>query len=104
MTATWSITAVESRGDTVVRLTHADSTVADHRFDYLIGRGGVFAGLTAELIPTAQLLDGTVAWVLPHGVTVDLASDALWDHAALGECPGTCRGWTPAHTVLVRRQ
>lgn len=103
-TAPWPIVVVESRGSTVVRVTHRDGTVADHRFDYLLGRGGVFAHLTAEMIPTAQLVEGTVAWTLPCGQVIDLAPDALWEHAVTGCCPaGTCQGWTPAHTMVTRR-
>ena len=101
MTAPWPIVAVESRGGNVVRVTHVDSTIADHVFSYLIGRPGVFAALTAETIRTAQVRYGTVAWETEAGV-VDVAPDALYEHA-YGRCPGsTCRGWTPAHTVLVR--
>ncbi|WP_131809856.1 hypothetical protein [Mycolicibacterium fortuitum] len=84
-------------------MTHRDGKVADHLFDYLLGRGGVFAALTAEMIPTAQLVDdGTVGWETEAGV-VDLAPDALWEHAVTGRCPGTCQGWTPAHTKVIRR-
>ncbi|MGV7586373.1 hypothetical protein PJI74_01395 [Mycobacterium kansasii] len=37
----WTITMVEPRGGTVVRLSFADSTQADFDFSYLIGmRGG----------------------------------------------------------------
>ncbi|BDD80662.1 hypothetical protein TPB0596_04250 [Tsukamurella pulmonis] len=104
MSVPWPITAVESRGGTVVRLTHADGTVADHDFEYLVGGVGVFAHLTEALIPEAEICDGgTVGWETEVGV-VDLAPDALWEHAVLGFCPGgVCRGWTPAHTVLAHR-
>lgn len=102
MSVPWPITAVESRGGTVMRLTHADSTVADHDFQYLLGGAGMFAHLTEELIAEAGICDGgTVGWETEAGV-IDLAPDALWEHAVLGFCPGNvCRGWTPAHTVLV---
>lgn len=104
MSLPWPITSVESRGGTVVRIHHADSTVADHDLAYLLGRSGVFAALTAELIPTAQLADDTLTWILPDGTVLDLAPDALHAHAVTGQCPGgTCRGWTPARTVVVRR-
>jgi len=98
------IVGVESRGGTVVRLLHADGTAADHDFEYLLGRPGMYAHLTAEMIPEAGICDGgTVGWETAGGV-VDLAPDALWEHAVLGFCPGgVCRGWTPAHTVLVSR-
>jgi hypothetical protein len=88
----------------VVRIRHADSTVADHDFEYLLGRPGMFAHLTEELIPEAAICDGgTVCWETPAGV-IDLAPDALWEHATLGCCPGTvCRGWTPTHTLPVHR-
>ncbi|MBS4104272.1 hypothetical protein [Tsukamurella paurometabola] len=104
MSVPWPIVAVESRGGTVVRLRHADSTVADHDFEYLVGQPGVFRHLTEELIPEAAICDGgTVGWETDAGV-IDLAPDALWEHATLGLCPGgVCRGWTPAHTVLVQR-
>lgn len=103
-TAPWPIAAVESRGGTVVRVTHRDGHVVNHDMSYLVGRSGVFAHLTAEMIPTAQLVEGTVAWTLPDGQVIDLAPDALHEHALLGRCPGgTCVGWTPAHTVVIRR-
>lgn len=104
MAVPWPITAVESRGGSWVRLTHADGTIADHDFSYLLGRGGVFAHLTAEIIPTAAICDGgTVGWETPAG-ELTLAEDALWEHAVLGVCPGSvCRGWTPEHTVVIRR-
>ncbi|MGV7807638.1 hypothetical protein PJM44_29775, partial [Mycobacterium kansasii] len=72
--------------------------------EYLLGRSGVFAHLTKETIPTAAICDGgTVGWETVGGV-VDLAEDALWEHATLGFCPGNvCDGWTPAHTLLVQR-
>ncbi|KXP08792.1 hypothetical protein [Tsukamurella pseudospumae] len=104
MAVPWPITAVECRGGTVVRIWHADGTVADHDFRYLLGRDGVFAALTAEMTPRAQLVDGTVGWILPDGTVIDLAPDALHAHAVIGQCPGgMCRGWTAEHTVLVRR-
>ncbi len=105
MSVPWPIVGVESRGGTVVRIRHADgTTVADHDFSYLIGQPGVFRYLTAELIPEAGICDGgTVGWETEARV-IDLAPDALWEHAVLGLCPGgVCRGWTPAHTVLVSR-
>lgn len=96
----WTIVAVEPRGGTVVRVTFADSTQADFDFAYLIGKSGVFAAFTAETIPAAHLVDGTVAWETPSG-TVDLAADALYDHAH-GTCPGgSCEGWEPAMTRRV---
>jgi len=98
----WTITAVEARGGTVVRLTFADSVTADFDFSYLIGKSGVFAELTPKLIPTAQLVDGTVAWSLPDGQVIDLAPDALHEHTR-GHCPGgTCEGWESSMTRLVR--
>ncbi|KXP12707.1 hypothetical protein AXK57_00145 [Tsukamurella pulmonis] len=102
MSVPWPIIGVESRGGTVVRIRHADSTIADHDFSYLLGGAGVFAHLTDEMIPEAGICDGgTVGWETEAGV-IDLAPDALWEHATLGLCPGSvCRGWTPAHTVLV---
>jgi hypothetical protein len=102
MITPWPIVTVESRGGTWVRIQHADGLTADHDFSYLLGRGGAFAHLTAELIPTAGIIDGgTVGWWTPGGL-VDLEADTLWDHALEGNCPGgVCRGWTPAHTVLV---
>ncbi len=104
MSVPWPIIGVESRGGTVVRIRHADGTVADHDFEYLLGRSGMFAYLSGELIPEASICDGgTVGWETEAGV-VDLAPDALWEHATLGFCPGNvCRGWTPEHTVLVHR-
>ncbi|MBN7296567.1 DUF2442 domain-containing protein [Mycobacteroides abscessus] len=94
----WTVTAVEPRGGTVVRLTFADSVTADFDFMYLVGRPGVFAALTPDLISTAQLQDGTVAWSLPDGQVIDLAPDALHDHTR-GVCPGgTCDGWSPEMT------
>lgn len=97
----WTVTAVEPRGGTVVRLTFADDTVADFDLAYLLNRPDtVFSALTAETIATAQLVDGTVAWETPSG-TVDLAADALYDHTR-GVCPGgTCEGWEPSMTRLV---
>lgn len=104
MSVPWPIVDVQSQGGTVVRLTHTDGLIADHDFEYLVGGAGVFQYLTAEMIPTAAICDGgTVGWETEAGV-VDLAPDALWEHAVMGECPGgVCRGWTPAHTVLVHR-
>ncbi|SHX68760.1 Protein of uncharacterised function (DUF2442) [Mycobacteroides abscessus subsp. abscessus] len=98
----WTIVAVEPCDGTVVRLTFADDTVADFDFSYLLNRPGtVFAAFTAETIPAAQLVDGTVAWETPSG-TVDLAADALYDHAH-GTCPGgSCEGWEPSMTRRVR--
>ncbi|SKR42991.1 Protein of uncharacterised function (DUF2442) [Mycobacteroides abscessus subsp. abscessus] len=98
----WTITAVEARGGTVVRLTFADSVTADFDFSYLMGKRGVFAAFTAETIPAAQLVDGTVAWSLPDGQVIDLAPDALHEHTR-GHCPGgTCEGWEPSMTRPVR--
>lgn len=97
----WTITAVEPRGGTVVRLSFADSVTADFDFSYLMGKRGVFAELTPELLQTARLMDGTVAWETDAG-TVDLAPDALYDHTR-GVCPGgTCDGWEPLMTRWVR--
>jgi hypothetical protein len=97
----WPVTAVEHRGGTVLRISHCDGTVADHDFSRLIGRGGVFAGLTAETIAAARLIDGTIGWILPDVQVVDLAPDALWDHTR-GRCGGGgCSGWTPEQTVVV---
>ncbi|MGV7586374.1 hypothetical protein PJI74_01400 [Mycobacterium kansasii] len=60
----------------------------------------MFAAFTADLISTAQLQDGTVAWETAAG-TVDLAPDALYDHAH-ATCPGgTCEGWEPSMTRWV---
>jgi hypothetical protein len=98
----WPIVAVEHRGGTWVRITHASGTVADHDLSFLIGRGA-FTALTAEMIPEAGIVDGgTVGWITPDGV-VDYPPDALLEHAGLGCCRGSCVGWTPAHTVLVQR-
>ncbi|WP_435594772.1 hypothetical protein [Tsukamurella tyrosinosolvens] len=104
MSVPWPITAVESRGGTVVRIRHADGTTADHDFEYLLGGAGVFAHLTEEMTPTAAICNGgTVGWETEAGV-VDLAPDVLWEHAVMGLCPrGVCRGWTPERTVLVHR-
>ncbi|MBE5513708.1 DUF2442 domain-containing protein [Mycobacteroides abscessus] len=97
----WTIVAVEPRGGTVVRIRFKGGELADFDFSYLIGKSGVFAELTPELIPAAQLVDGTVAWETPSG-TVDLAADALYDHAH-GICPGgSCEGWEPSMTRWVR--
>jgi hypothetical protein len=98
----WPITAVENRSGTVLRISHRDGTIADHDFGRLIGRGGVFAGLTAEMIGEARLIDdGTVAWII-DGSVVDLAPDAIWDHTR-GRCSGGgCTGWSPDQTVVVR--
>ncbi len=76
----------------------------DHDFEYLVGSGGVFNHLTEQLIPEAGICDGgTAGWETDAGV-IDLAPDAVWEHAPLGLCPGdVCRGWTPAHTVLLHR-
>lgn len=101
----WPIVTVESRGGTWVRVQHIDSTLADHDLSYLIGAGGVFDALTVEVIPTVALVDGgTIGWMFPDGSVLDLAPDALHEHAATGRCPGgTCTGWTLAHTVVIRR-
>jgi hypothetical protein len=80
----WPVTAVEHRGGTVLRISHADGTVADHDLGRLIGRGGVFAGFTAETIVAAQVIDGTVGWII-DGAVVAPAPDALWDHTR-GRC------------------
>ena len=97
----WPITAVEHRGGTVLRISHRDGTVADHDMARLLGWAGAFAGFTAETIAAAQLIDGTVGWILPSGEVLDLAPDALWDHAH-GRCGGGgCQGWTPEQTVVV---
>jgi hypothetical protein len=96
----WPVTAVEHRGGTVLRISHADNTIGDHDLAYLIGRAGIFSGFTAETIAAAQLIDGTVGWMI-DGEVVDLAPDAIWDHAH-GTCGGGgCTGWTPAQTVVV---
>jgi hypothetical protein len=96
----WQVNAVEDRGGTVLRISHCDGTVADHDLAYLIGRGGVFADFTAATIGEARLIDGTVGWMI-DGEVVDLAPDAIWDHAH-GTCGGGgCTGWTPAQTVVV---
>ncbi|MFD9829067.1 hypothetical protein ACFWXB_16465 [Tsukamurella tyrosinosolvens] len=104
MSVPWPIIGVESRGGTVVRIRHADGTTADHDFEYLVGSGGVFNHLTEQLIPAAGICDGgTVGWETEVGV-IDLAPDALWEHAVMGLCPGgVCSGWTPERTVLVHR-
>lgn len=95
----WPITAVEHRGGTVLRISHADGTVADHDMAHLIG-GGVFATFTAKMIGESRLIDGTVGWVI-DGEVVDLAPDGLWDHTR-GNCGGGgCIGWTPDQTVVV---
>lgn len=98
----WPITVVEPRGGTVLRISHADNTIADHDLARLVGRGGVFASFTAATIAAAQLIDGTIGWILPDGSVVDLAPDAIWDHTR-GRCGGGgCQGWSPAETVVVR--
>jgi hypothetical protein len=96
----WPVTAVESRGGTWLRITHADGTVADHDLARLVARGGVFAGLAAETIAAAQVIDDTVAWVIGEQA-LDIAPDGLWDHTR-GRCGGGgCSGWTPDQTVVV---
>ena len=101
-TVPWPIAAVEHRGGTVLRISHRDGTVGDHDLARLIGRDGVFAGFTAEAIAAAQLIHGTVGWIV-DGEMVDLAPDGLWDHAH-GRCGGGggCSGWSPQQTVVVR--
>ena len=69
----WPVTAVEHRGGTVLRISDADNTIADHGMAHLIGRGGVFSGFTAEMIADAQLIDGTVGWVIDGEVVADVA-------------------------------
>jgi hypothetical protein len=97
----WPVTAVLNRGGTVLRISHRGGTVADHDLARLIGRGGVFAGFTAATIADARVIDGTVGWVI-DGSVVDIAPDAIWDHAR-GRCGGGgCQGWTPDQTVVVR--
>ena len=96
----WPVTAVEHRGGTVLRISHKDTTVADHDLAYLIGRAGLFSGFTGETIATAQLIDRTVGLTI-DGETVDLAPDAIWDHAH-GRCGGGgCTGWTLEQTAVV---
>ncbi|OCB56181.1 hypothetical protein A5722_14930 [Mycobacterium vulneris] len=99
----YDIVAVESRGGTIVRTRFRDGVVADHDMSYLVGRSGVFAALTAEMIAAVHLVDGdTIGWQLPDGQLIDLAPDALHEHAVTGRCPGgSCEGWTPAHTGLI---
>ena len=100
-TVPWPITTVEHRGGTLLRISHTDGTVADHDLAYLIGRAGVFSGFSAETIGAAQLIDGTVGWII-DGEVVDLAPDGLWEHTR-GRCGGGgCTGWTPDQTVMVR--
>lgn len=96
----WLVTAVEPRGGTWLRINHADGTIADHDLARLVGRSGVFAGLTADMIADAQVIDDTIGWVL-DGELVDIAADTLWDHSH-GRCGGGgCSGWTPEQTVAV---
>ncbi|MDO3110429.1 hypothetical protein [Mycobacteroides abscessus] len=97
----WPITSVESRGGTWVRISHRDGVTHDTDLSYLLGKSGVFAALTAEIIATAQPVDGdTVGFHMPDGSVLDLAPDALWEHAVDGRCTGSC-GWKPEHTRVI---
>ncbi|SLJ23931.1 Uncharacterised protein [Mycobacteroides abscessus subsp. abscessus] len=96
----WPITAVESLGGTRVRISHRDGVVADHDLSYLLGKSGVFAALTAEIIAAATVVDDTVGFHMPDGTVLDLAPDAIYEHAVDGRCTGSC-GWRPEHTTVV---
>lgn len=96
----WPITAVESRGGTVMRIHHRDGVVADHDMVYLLGKSGVFEPLTPEIIAAARVVDGTIAFPMPDGTVLDIAPDAVYEHATDGRCTGSC-GWRPEHTVVI---
>lgn len=99
----WPVTSVESRGGTWVRIRHRDGVAADHDLGYLLTRkAGVFAALTPEIIATARLVDGdTVGFPMPDGSVLDLAPDAIWEHAVDGRCTGSC-GWQHGDSVVIR--
>ncbi|WP_071288522.1 hypothetical protein [Mycolicibacterium llatzerense] len=97
----WPITAVESRGGTWVRIHHRDGVVADHDLSYLLGKSGVFEALTPEIIAAAQVVDGdTVGFHMPDGSVLDIAPDAVYEHAVDARCTGSC-GWRPEHTRVI---
>lgn len=97
----WPITSVESSGGTVLRVSHRDGTVHETDMSYLLARrSGVFEALTPEIIATARVVDGTVAFTMPDGSVLDLAPDAIWEHAVDGRCTGSC-GWRPEHTRVI---
>lgn len=96
----WPITSVESRGGTVLRIGHRDGVVADHDLSYLLGKSGVFEALTPEIIAAATVVDDTVAFAMPDGSVLDLAPDAIYEHATEGRCNGSC-DWKPEHTRVI---
>ncbi|WP_276822449.1 hypothetical protein [Mycolicibacterium mageritense] len=96
----WPITSVESRGGTVLRIHHRDGVVHDTDLSYLLGKSGVFEALTPEIIAAAMLIDGTVAFPMPDGSVLELAPDAIYEHAVDGRCNGSC-GWRPEHTRVI---
>lgn len=96
----WPVVSVESRGGTWVRISHRDGVVADHDLSYLLGKSGVFEALTPEIIAAARVVDDTVGFHMPDGSVLDLAPDALYEHAVDGRCNGSC-GWRPEHTTVV---
>ncbi|MFV8172488.1 MULTISPECIES: hypothetical protein [Mycolicibacterium] len=96
----WPITHVESQGGTWVRIHHRDGVVADHDLSYMLGKSGVFEALTPEIIAAVRVVDGTVGFPMPDGSVLDLAPDALYEHATEGRCTGSC-GWKPEHTRVI---
>ncbi|ORA27401.1 hypothetical protein [Mycobacterium aquaticum] len=97
----WPIVAVESCGGTVLRISHRDGTVHETDMAYLLGKSGVFAALTPEIIAAATVVDGdTIGFRMPDGTILDLAPDALYEHVVDGRCDGSC-GWTPENTTVI---
>lgn len=96
----WPITAVESRGGTVLRIQHRDGVVHETDMVYLLGKSGVFEALTPEIIAAATVVDGTVGFPMPDGSVLDLAPDAVYEHTVDARCTGSC-GWRPEHTVVI---
>lgn len=91
----YEVTSVEVTGPTTIRVSHVDGTVAEHDLARTIARGGVFTALQdPELFKQVSIDHGVVTW--PD--ELDLAPDAMWDHAH-GRCTGC--GWTAAETRVI---
>lgn len=82
------VTEVEVLPDFRVSVTHRDGTSAVHVFDLGDFRGDSIELRQPEVFATAQVVDGTLGWVLPSGLVYDVGADALWLHAH-GYCDGS---------------
>jgi hypothetical protein len=67
---------------------------------YLLGKTGVFEALTPRIIAAATVDGDTVGFHMPDGSVLDIAPDAVYEHATEGRCTGSC-GWKPEHTRVI---